>query len=321
VYVDASVGIGFSGLGERDSEVLMQNAELAMHEAKRKGKGRYEVFDPGMHASLRKSLDMEADLRRAVVRKEFVLHYQPIVELSTRRITGLEALVRWIHPERGMVPPLDFIPLAEETGLILPIGHWVLQEACRQVSVWNASRSGQPPLTISVNLSARQLQQPELPTVVADVLREAGLEAGCLVLEITESLLVHDTDATAARMRALKDLGVRLAVDDFGTGYSSLAYLQRFPVDILKIDKSFIDDLGREGKAAALAPAIVRLGQTLELSTVAEGIELAEQYGQLFASGCELGQGYYFAKPLTADEVEVLLGMGAATLPVPPDPA
>jgi diguanylate cyclase (GGDEF)-like protein len=317
VFVGCSVGIGFSQLGERNVEALMQNADLAMHEAKRKGKGRSEIFDPGMHASLRKNLDMEADLRRAVARNEFVLRYQPIVALNNRQIIGVEALVRWIHPARGMVPPLDFIPLAEETGLILPIGEWVLREACRQVSQWNAARSGQPPLSISVNLSARQLQQVDLARTVSQVLRETGLDPGNVVLEITESLLVHDTVATTERLRALKALGVRLAIDDFGTGYSSLAYLRQFPVDILKIDKSFVDELGSGGKASALAPAIVRLGQTLELCTVAEGIELAEQYGELFDSGCELGQGYYFAKPLDSTEIEAILGPAAATLPPP----
>ncbi|OLB79698.1 MAG: hypothetical protein AUI14_09295 [Actinobacteria bacterium 13_2_20CM_2_71_6] len=311
-FVGASIGIAFSDPGQRDAETLMQDADLAMYEAKRKGKGRCEIFEPSMRTSIRESVDLESDLRHALERDELVLRYQPIVELRSGRVTGLEALVRWQHPERGMVPPLDFIPLAEETGLILPIGRWVLREACAQVARWNAERPGQPPLTMSVNLSVCQLRQPALPAIVAEILAETGVDPTSLVLEITESVLVNEKDGTVQQLEELKALGVRLAVDDFGTGYSSLAYLQRLPVDILKIDKSFVDELGHGAKATALTRAIVHLGRTLDLSTVAEGIELAEQYGELRDGGCDLGQGYYIAKPLAADEIEAMLVRPAA---------
>ena len=321
IFIGCSVGIAFSELGQRDAESLIQRADLAMYQAKRNGKGRYETFEPAMAASLRKSLDMEPDLRRAVAQGEFVLHYQPIVDLQTARVCGLEALVRWRHPVRGLVPPLDFIPLAEETGLILPIGRWVLEEACRQASRWNAARPGQPALTLNVNLSARQLQQPDLPDMVAGILRDTRLDPSCLVLEITESMLVSDTDATAQQMRDLKTIGIRLAVDDFGTGYSSLAYLERLPVDILKIDKSFVDRLGQGSRGAALTRAIVQLGHTLKMATVGEGIEMAEQYGELFDAGCELGQGFYFARPMAEAEVDALVLPGGTALPTLPEPA
>jgi len=306
-FIGSSVGIAFSEPGQRDAESLMQDADLAMYDAKRKGKGRYEIFVPEMRTNLRESLNFEVDLRRALERGEFTLHYQPIVKLSSGRVAGLEALVRWQHPVRGMIPPLEFIPLAEETGLILDIGQWVLRQACGQINEWNAKRTGQPPLTISVNLSACQLRERELPAIVSTVLRETGLDPAQLVLEITESVLMQEKDEMPQRLEELKALGVRLAVDDFGTGYSSLAYLQRFPVDILKIDKSFVDELGHGPKAAAVTSAIVRLGQTLNLSTVAEGIELDAQYGELRDGGCDLGQGYFFARPMTGDQVEAML--------------
>ncbi len=307
VFVNGSIGITFNSTSGASGEDLMRSADLAMYQAKKNGKARYEIFEPAMQARLVRTLDLETHLRRAVERDEFVLHYQPIVELANGRINGVEALVRWRHPDRGVVPPLKFVPLAEETGLIVPIGLWVLHEACRRAGGWNADRRGQPPLTMSVNLSARQLQQPDLPGVVAQILLETGLDPACLVLEITESLLLHDTDATMTRLQQLKALGLRMAIDDFGTGYSSLAYLRRFPIDIIKIDKSFVEEIADGPDASALARAIVQLGQTLRLVTVAEGIEAADQLAELRSSGCQLGQGYYFAKPLERDELETLL--------------
>jgi EAL domain-containing protein (putative c-di-GMP-specific phosphodiesterase class I) len=260
-----------------------------------------------MHAALKKGTDLASDLRLAVDRDEFVLQYQPIVDLRSGRVSGFEALVRWLHPQLGMVPPLDFIPLAEETGLIVPIGTWVLREACRQAAEWNRRRPATEPLSISVNLSARQLQQPDLPQLVAEALASTGLAGHCLTLELTESLLINDVDLTVARLRQLKALDVRLAIDDFGTGYSSLAYLRRFPIDILKIDKLFVDGVATEAPEASLTGAIVHLARTLHLSTVAEGIESLDQCGPLRDSGCQLGQGYYFAKPLTSADAEILL--------------
>jgi EAL domain-containing protein (putative c-di-GMP-specific phosphodiesterase class I) len=240
------------------------------------------------------------------VRHEFELRYQPIVHLRTGEISGLEALVRWQHPTRGIIPPLDFIPLAEETGMIVPIGEWVLREACRQAAQWNDRRAGKP-LTVSVNLSAVQLDQGNLPELVGLVLTETGLPATCLVIELTESLLVDHRPSTLRQLEETKALGVRLAIDDFGTGYSSLAYLRRFPVDIIKIDKSFVDDVGDEPTAAALTLGIIQLGQALNLSTIAEGIEHADQLNELTDGNCEMGQGYYFAEPLTDEDMGNLL--------------
>ncbi|GII21548.1 putative bifunctional diguanylate cyclase/phosphodiesterase [Planosporangium mesophilum] len=321
VFVNASIGVAFNTDGAGCGEELMRNADLAMYRAKKNGTGQYEIFQCEMQAALTSTLELEADLRRAVGRNEFVLHYQPIVELAGGRVTGVEALVRWRHPEHGVIAPSTFVPLAEETGLIVPIGRWVLREACRQASAWNAGRGGQPPLTVSVNLSARQVQQPDLPGVVAQILLETQLDPSCLVLEITESLLLLDTVATTRRLRQLKTLGLRLAIDDFGTGYSSLAYLRKFPIDIIKIDKSFVDEIAGEPDDSALALAIVQLGRKLRLSTVAEGIEAADQLVQLRRSGCQLGQGYLFSKPLQAHEVDALLAKGRTIpdllLPVP----
>ncbi|WP_433828177.1 putative bifunctional diguanylate cyclase/phosphodiesterase [Actinoplanes sp. CA-015351] len=308
MYVTCSVGVAYGTTGEEDAQELLVRADLAMFEAKKQGKDQYTVFDPEMRASFQKHLEMEADLRRAVLRHEFQLRFQPIVRLRTGEISGLEALVRWLHPERGMIPPLDFIPLAEETGMIVPIGEWVLREACRQASGWNARRPADAaPLTVSVNLSAVQLERADLPDVVQSALDESGLPPHCLVIELTESLIVDHRPETLNRLHAIKALGVRLAIDDFGTGYSSLAYLRRFPVDIIKIDKSFVDDVGDVPAAAALTHGIIQLGQALQLSTIAEGIEDAGQLSELTDGNCELGQGYFFAEPLTADAMQDLL--------------
>ena len=312
IFIDASIGIAFGAVGHQDAETLLQYADLALHTAKKNGKGRFEVFEPVMHATLKKGADLESDLRLAVERGEFVLRYQPIVALHSGQVSGFEALVRWIHPQLGMVAPLDFIPLAEETGLIVPIGTWVLQEACRQAADWNRRRPAAEPLSISVNLSARQLQQPHLPQLVAEALTATGLAGHCLTLELTESLLVNDVETTVTRLEQLKALGVRLAIDDFGTGYSSLAYLRRFPIDILKIDKLFVDAVATEAPESSLTGAIVHLARTLRLSTVAEGIESLDQCGPLRDSGCQLGQGYYFAKPLTSTDAESLLFTGTS---------
>ena len=305
IYISSSIGIAFAETGGHDAEELMVRADLAMYQAKKQGKDRFEVFQPAMQDEFQAALRMEADLRRAIVRHEFQLRYQPIVHLRTKEITGLEALVRWEHPERGTIPPLDFIPLAEETGMIVPIGEWVLREACRQAARWNERRDR--PLTVSVNLSAIQLDQGNLPALVSSVLADTGLAAKLLVIELTESLLVDHRPSTLRQLEEVKMLGVRLAIDDFGTGYSSLAYLRRFPVDIIKIDKSFVDDVGDEPAAAALTHGIIQLGQALNLSTIAEGIEDAEQLSELAGGNCELGQGYYFAEPLSEHAMSELL--------------
>jgi diguanylate cyclase (GGDEF)-like protein len=305
-YVTASVGLAHSRPGETDAQSLLVHADLAMYQAKKHGKDRYEVFEPAMRTAFQASIELEADLRRAVVRHEFELRYQPIVHLASGEITGVEALIRWQHPSRGMVSPAAFIPLAEETGMIVPIGEWVLHEACRRVAEWNTRRTGRP-LTVSVNISAVQLEQRALPQVVQGALDAGGLPADRLVLELTESLLVDHRPATLHRLQEIKSLGVRLAIDDFGTGYSSLAYLRRFPVDIIKIDKSFVDDVVDEPTAAALTHGIIQLGRALQLSTIAEGIEHVGQMTTLAGGDCEMGQGYYFAEPLTQTALDNLL--------------
>jgi EAL domain-containing protein (putative c-di-GMP-specific phosphodiesterase class I) len=252
-------------------------------------------------------LTLEAALQRAIEEKEFVVYYQPIVEVGTGKITGAEALVRWLHPSRGLVPPADFIPLAEESGLIVPLGRWVLEQACYQAHEWQLKHPQTPPLNISVNLSVRQFQQTNMVQEVAEVLQHSKLPPSTLILEITESILVQDTSAAVRKLQALKNLGVKLALDDFGTGYSSLSYLRRFPIDVLKIDKTFIDGVGTHSEDSALTRAIVQIGETLKLKTVAEGVEHEQQRLALESIGCEEGQGYFFARPIDADAIGELL--------------
>jgi diguanylate cyclase (GGDEF)-like protein len=306
VFVNASVGIS-SGADGHTGEDLVRNADLAMYEAKKNGKGRYEVFRPDMQDRVMRTVGLEADLHRALERDELVLAYQPIVDLASGHVTAVEALVRWRHPERGLVMPGDFVPLAEDTGLIVPVGAWVLREACRQVVAWGPDTD----LTVSVNLSARELQEPQLAAVVARTLRDTGLPPPRLVLEITESLLLSDTATSVAQLRRLKDLGVRLAIDDFGTGYSALAYLRQFPIDIIKIDRSFLGEIVTDPRAAALVQAIVQLGHTMGLTTVAEGVEGPEQVARLRRAGCGLGQGYHFGGPMDPATVQSLAARSA----------
>jgi EAL domain-containing protein (putative c-di-GMP-specific phosphodiesterase class I) len=260
-----------------------------------------------MHDTALKRLELKGDLQRALEHEEFQLFYQPVIELGTGRISGVEALIRWIHPERGMVPPLDFIPLAEETGLIVPIGRWVLRAACLYAKELQAAFPNDPPYHMAVNLSARQLARPEIVEEVRQVLEETGLEPQSLTLEITESVMMADMDMSIERLGELKQLGVKLAVDDFGTGYSSLNYIRRFPVDILKVDKSFVDGVSEGGEASALTAAVIELAGILNLKPVAEGIERADQLDKLVELKCDLGQGFYFAKPLPSGELQQML--------------
>ena len=306
----ASIGISVDVDGTSSVEELLRNADIAMYAAKRAGKARFEFFEPAMHVAALDRLDLEADLRRAVAAQEFVLHYQPVLSLASERIVGLEALVRWAHPTRGVLGPAEFIKLAEETGLIVAIGGLVLDEACRSAKAWQERYPSATPLTIGVNLSGRQLQDPGLLASVEETLRATGLDPTNLVLEITETVMMQDTDTSIARLEELTRLGVRIAIDDFGTGYSSLSYLRRFPIDILKVDKSFVDGVADDPDAAVLAEAIISFGATLQLSTLAEGIETVDQRDRLRAMGCELGQGFHFAKPLPAAEIDRLLCAG-----------
>jgi diguanylate cyclase (GGDEF)-like protein len=312
VSVTASIGIA-GNLAQQEADDILRDADAAMYAAKRNGKAHYSFFEEKMHEFVSQRVEMHAELQRAVQQGEFVVYYQPTLELATSKMTGVEALVRWNHPTRGVVSPAEFIPLAEETGLIVPIGRWILAEACRQVQVWNHLARANQALTLHVNMSARQLQSATLTAEIAAILEQSGFDPGHLVLEITEGVLVHDPEAAIAKLNEIKTLGVRLAIDDFGTGYSSLSYLQRFPIDILKIDKSFVDHVTDGGHASALARAIVKLGPTLGLEVVAEGIETAEQADELRALQCDQGQGYYFSRPLPADDLASVLAARTAS--------
>ena len=311
VFVRASIGIASSGangtIGPEGAEELLRNADVAMYIAKEAGKNRYQVFEPKMHDTALRRLELKADLQRAVDNEEFVLHFQPVIHLASGEIDGFEALVRWNHPTRGLVKPLDFIPLAEETGLIVPIGTWVLAEACRSGQELQPADSDERPLHMAVNLSARQLQRPGIVRETAQVLLDSGLPPERLVLEITESVMMQDMVLSNERLTQLGVLGVKIAVDDFGTGYSSLNYIRRFPVDILKVDKSFVDGVSEGGEESALTAAIIELAGILNLRPVAEGIERADQLEKLLELKCELGQGYYFSEPLTFEGAQELL--------------
>jgi diguanylate cyclase (GGDEF)-like protein/PAS domain S-box-containing protein len=301
----AKAGNGGPGAGE-----LLRDADLAMYAAKGAGRNRHTLFDPAMHADAVRDADDRADLERALAAGEFVVHYQPIVDLPTSRLSGVEALVRWRHPQRGLLGPDVFIPLAEATGLIVPLGRWVLEQACAQLSDWRAEFPAAGLLRMSVNLSPRQFQDAGLVDEVSRILGCSGVPPAQVVLEITESLLMHDTDATLQVLHRLKALGVRLAIDDFGTGYSSLSYLERFPVDILKIDRAFVKGIVNRGENATIAEAVVQLARALRLLTVAEGIETAVQWSTLQDLGCDLGQGFLFARPTEAGQISALLAAG-----------
>ena len=304
---------GSMGIARMDPDVdgvdqLLRNADLAMYRAKAASQGGFERYDPGMHTELVQRVQLEADLRRALETGELFLHYQPTFDLASGQITGAEALCRWNHPTRGLVPPTEFIPLAEASGLIRPLGAWVLREACKQAAAWQrANPRRDKPLTLSVNLSGKQLQHTQVIEDVAQALRDSGLPAKSLVLEMTESVLMDDSETVLDILRQLKQLGARLAIDDFGTGYSSLSYLHRFPVDILKIDRSFVERLSRTSDNAELARTVVRLGQSLQLQTVAEGVEDSAQFLTLRRMGCNIGQGYYFGRPMETQDMERLL--------------
>ncbi|MGI8508827.1 MAG: putative bifunctional diguanylate cyclase/phosphodiesterase, partial [Gemmatimonadaceae bacterium] len=307
VTVTVSIGITRPHTEEDTADELLRNADVAMYTAKGDGKGRYKFFEPSMHTAVVDRLELESDLRRAINRSEFILFYQPLVQLDSERVVGVEALVRWNHPRRGLVQPLDFIPIAEETGLIVPLGRWVLREACHQAHSWWHSRPDDDAISMAVNVSGRQLQDPFFVSDVAEALADSGLLPSRLVLEITETVIMHRTEAMVQRLHELKALGVHLAIDDFGTGYSSLSYLQQFPIDIIKIDKAFVEGMERDAAGAALTRTIIGLGGTLGLSTIAEGIEFSQQQQTLTELGCKLGQGFLFARPLSAaDATEVL---------------
>ncbi|HLZ29111.1 MAG TPA: EAL domain-containing protein [Chloroflexota bacterium] len=300
VGVEASIGIATSTPATHDADDLLRNADMAMYAAKRAGKGQSAVYEESMRGALLARLDLEAELRRALDQHEFVVHYQPVLSLAEERLVGVEALVRWQHPRRGLLAPGKFIALAEETGLIVPLGRWVLHQACADVAHWQRTRSDDPPLQLSVNLSSRQLQDPNLAADIAAGLAESRLAPGSLVLEITESLLMHDPAGNATRLQDLRARGAMIAIDDFGTGYSSLAYLLALPIDVLKIDQVFIEHVTANVRSLALTQAMVSLGHSLGLRVVAEGIEHRDQVDLLRELHCDAGQGFYFARPLDA---------------------
>ena len=304
VFVHGSVGIAITHGGDSADEVL-RNADVAMYAAKSGGKDRYQIFDGAMHEGVMERLDLKADLQRAVERNEFVVHYQPLFDLSTQRILGAEALVRWNHPSRGMVLPEEFIPLAEETGLILEIGRFVLEEACRQVSWWQMEFD--PSLSVSVNLSGRQLQESNVLDMVKTALSSGPVSGDSLTLELTESVLMKDSESTIEKLNALRALGVHLAIDDFGTGYSSLSYLGQFPIETIKIDRSFTEGVANGPEDSALARAVIKLADTLGMKSIAEGVETQAQVEQLAGFGCQVGQGLLFSPAVPPQELEALL--------------
>jgi diguanylate cyclase (GGDEF)-like protein len=300
VFIGATVGIAIADGDALGPDELLRNADLAMYRAKKEGGGRAATFESAMRTALLARIELEADLRHAVAGGGLSIAYQPVVELRTGRTVAIEALARWQHPTRGPIPPLTFIPLAEEIGVIGELGRWVLVEGCRQLAAW---RTFAPDLVLNVNLSAQQLRDDGLPADVECALRINGLPGTALTLEITESMLLSGDEDAAARLARLKALGLSIAVDDFGTGYSSLSYLQQFPVDALKIDKSFIDSVAASPQDSALARTIVELGRGMRLETIAEGIESVEQLERLQQLRCELGQGYHFSRPLGGAEL------------------
>ena len=320
VFTSSSVGITLSSLGYGEPDEMLRDADTAMYRAKAQGKGRYEVFDKVMHARAVTTLRLENDLRRAVENGEFRLHYQPIVKTEIGRAAGFEALIRWEHPERGPVMPDEFIAAAEETDLIIPMGEWVLREACRQAREWQREFPAEEPLFVSVNLSGKQFTQRDLVEVVERALADSGHEARCLKLEITETAIMENAEAATAMLKRLREIGVQLGIDDFGTGYSSLSYLHRFPVNTLKVDRSFVGRMDEASEYREIVRTIVSLAHTLGMEVVAEGVETRGQRSQLEALGCEYSQGYFFSKPVPADKASEYLvkerAQAAATIGV-----
>src|SRR3954447_21114385 len=309
-FATASIGIALSSSGYDRPEDILRDADIAMYRVKENGKARYELFDHGMHARAVSRLQLESDLRQAIENKEFCVYYQPIVSLETGRLAGFEALVRWNHPRRGLVSPADFIPVAEETGLIVPIGQWVLNEACAHVRQWQLDSPSHRALSLSVNLSARQVAQPDLLDRIKEALAASKLNPHCLKLEITESVVMENAEAAVLMFKQLRSLGVQLSIDDFGTGYSSLSYLHRFPLNYLKIRPSFVTRLTTENDNA-IVRTISTIARNLGMEVIAEGIETEEQYQQLKMLGCEYGQGCLFSRPVDNAAVQHLLSQDA----------
>ena len=307
VYTSASIGITLSTIGYEHPESILRDADTAMYHAKEKGKARHEIFDAVMHARAVTRLQLENDLRRAAERQEFLVYYQPIMSLETNRLAGFEALVRWQHPTQGFVSPADFISIAEETGLIVELGRWVLEESCRQMRQWQMEIPNQMPLTVSVNLSGKQFTQTDLIEQVKGILNDTGLDPRFLKLEITESVVMENAEIAKSMLTQLRAIGVKLSIDDFGTGYSSLSYLHRFPINTLKIDRSFISSMSAGDENMEIVRTIMTLANNLGMDVVAEGVETEKQLAQLKEIKCEFGQGYLFSKPIPAEAATELL--------------
>jgi diguanylate cyclase (GGDEF)-like protein/PAS domain S-box-containing protein len=310
IFISTSIGIAFNATDNSQAEELLRNADIAMYRAKSRGRARYEVFDTQMYAQATKLLQLETDLRRAIARQELLIHYQPIVSLSSNKIIGFEALVRWQHAQHGLVSPAQFIPIAEETGLIVEIGYWVLGEACRQMRVWQEQFPTAPLLTISVNISSKQFSQPDLNEQIARILQETELEPSSLKLEITESVLMENTQSATDMLLKLRAMNIQIHIDDFGTGYSSLSYLHRFPSNAVKIDRSFVSRIGSKGENLEIVRAIVGLARSLNMDAIAEGVETPEQLTYLKALKCKYAQGYYCSRPLNSQSMERLIARG-----------
>jgi EAL domain-containing protein (putative c-di-GMP-specific phosphodiesterase class I) len=324
VYATASVGIASWPGDGIDADALLTSADTAMYSAKNSGRSRHAFYSAGLNEQAARRLRTEAELRQAVEHEQFELYYQPKIDLASGKLAGFEALLRWNHPERGLVAPLEFISILEDTALIIPLGEWIIGQVCRQHTLWQGA--GLDPVPVAVNLSARQFHQDDLAEVIARIVGAAGIDPRLVEFELTESMLVTDPQAAAATLAAIKELGMCLSVDDFGTGYSSLAYLKRFPLDTLKIDRAFVRDLPGDADDAAITQAVVSLAHHLSLKVVAEGVENLEQMRALFAYGCDQVQGYYTGRPLPAAQCGELLARGqvfepallAATASPPP---
>ncbi|HUI66896.1 MAG TPA: EAL domain-containing protein [Nitrospirota bacterium] len=305
VFTSVSIGIAMATDRYERPEQVLRDADIAMYEAKGRGASSYEVFDAKMHANILDRLQLEADLRGAVDHKEFTLYYQPIIDLNMQRLTGFEALVRWKHPKRGLIYPMEFIPLAEETGLIYAIGEWILHEACRELKLLQVRYPVQPPLTMSINISSKQFTQQDLVSKLSGFLTETGVNPHTLALEITESMIMENVDAAIATMNQLRDMGIHLHIDDFGTGHSSLSYLHRFPVDALKIDRSFINKLSTDSANREIVTSIIALANSLHCDVIAEGVEMEHQLSKIQEMHCGYGQGFLFARPMAFNDIDV----------------
>lgn len=312
IYITTSIGITLSESGHTRAEDMLRDADIAMYRAKAKGRAQYEVFNQEMHEDASKQLQIETEMRRALEKGEFCLYYQPIVQLESNRLVGVEALVRWNHPTRGTVSPMEFIPAAEENGLILPLGSWILSESCRQLREWQKRNPLASRLTVSINLSFKQFSQLDLVKEVSSIIEKTGVDPRCLKFEVTESHIMENSEIAVAIMNRLREIGAEISLDDFGTGYSSLSYLHRLPIDYLKIDRSFVTRMIESRENAEIVRTIIKLGQNLKMKVIAEGIETPEQLEQLQSLNCEFGQGYLFSKPLESEAAAAFIGQSLA---------